>query len=102
MPFQNGSAAFAPIAGRGPQVLLTTVTFPSAVRKATALLTGFIAEFSAHQDHHLGLLDIQVSVPRGGVKGNNVEVRAVLGLRDWSGDWDDMYDGEIFFTVIAE
>lgn len=31
-----------------------------------------------------------------------VNVDAVFGLRDWSGDWDDRYEGEILVTVIAE
>ena len=80
----------------------TSVTFPSAVTQATAILTGFIAEFSNGDDHHLGQLDIQVLVPPGGVNGTNVTVNVTFGLRDWSGNWDDQYDGQIFFSVIAE
>jgi hypothetical protein len=99
---ETGSVAFGPISGRGPQVVDATVIFPTEVKTATALLTGFIAEFSAHNDHHLGQLDIQIAVARGGIKGRNVEVKATLGLRDWSGEWDDMYDGQIFFAVLAE
>jgi hypothetical protein len=25
-----------------------------------------------------------------------------LGLRDWSGNWDDNYNGTVFFSVIGE
>lgn len=25
-----------------------------------------------------------------------------FGLRDWSGDWDDKYDGQVFFAVVGE
>jgi len=102
MLIQNSSTAFGRLSGSGPQVATTSVTFPSAVTQATAILTGFIAEFSNGDDHHLGQLDIQVLVPPGGVNGNNVTVNVTFGLRDWSGNWDDQYDGQIFFSVIAE
>jgi hypothetical protein len=102
MLIQNGSTAFGPLSGSGPQITTTSVTFPSAVTQATAILTGFIAEFSNGNDHHLGQIDIQVTVPPGGVSGTNVTVTVTYGLRDWSGDWDDQYDGQVFFTVIAE
>jgi hypothetical protein len=29
-------------------------------------------------------------------------VNVTFGLRDWSGNWDDQYDGQILFSVIAE
>jgi hypothetical protein len=29
-------------------------------------------------------------------------VDAVFGLRDWSNEFDDPYEGEIHFTVVAE
>jgi hypothetical protein len=31
-----------------------------------------------------------------------VRVAATLGVRDWSGDVDDNYEGTIYFAVIAE
>jgi hypothetical protein len=83
-------------------VTTTTVTLPTAATQATAILTGFVAEFSGGNDHHLGQLDVQVAVPAGGVNGTNVTVNVTFGLRDWSGNWDDQYDGQVFFTVIAE
>jgi len=102
MQIENGSAAFGPISGHGPQVITATVIFPTAVTTAVAALTGFVAEYSAQSDHHLGQLDIQIAIPSGGIRGRFVDVKATLGLRDWSGTWDDMYDGQIFFTVVAE
>src|SRR5437899_3104726 len=99
---QNSSTSFGPLSGSGPRVTTTSVTFPSAVSQATAILTGFIAEFSGGDDHHLGQLDVQVIVPPGGVNGANVTVNVTYGLRDWSDNWDDQYDGQIFFSVIAE
>ena len=102
MLIQNKSWPFDSQSGFGPQVATPTVTFPSPVTQATAILTGFVAEFSNGHDHHLGQLDIQVIVPPGGVNGTDVTVNVTFGLRDWSGNWDDAYDGEIFFSVIAE
>ncbi len=102
MQVLNASVPFGPVSGSGPQVSTTSVTFPSAVTQATAILTGFIAEFSGGNDHHLGQLDVQVAVPAGGVNGATVTVNVTFGLRDWSGNWDDQYDGQIIFSVIAE
>lgn len=79
-----------------------TVSFPSPVSIASAILTGFIVEFSHGNDHHLGQLDVQVAVPAQGVSGQNVQVQITFGLRDWSGNWDDDYDGSIFFAVVGE
>jgi hypothetical protein len=79
-----------------------TVSFPAPVSIASAILTGFIVEFSHGNDHHLGQLDVQVAVPPQGVSGQNVQVQITFGLRDWSGNWDDDYDGSIFFAVVGE
>ena len=102
MQIQNSSQDFGPVSGSGPQVSTATVTFPSSVSQATAILTGFLVEYSGGNDHHLGQLDVQVTVPPGGVNGATVSVTVTYGLRDWSGNWDDQYDGQIFFSVIAE
>ncbi|HTQ56672.1 MAG TPA: hypothetical protein VMI94_19535 [Bryobacteraceae bacterium] len=102
MQIQTGSVSLSPISGSGPQLLSTTVTMPAAISHATAILTGFLVEFSGGNDHHLGQLDIQVNIPSGGISGANVAVQATIGLRDWSGNWDDQYDGQVFFTVVGE
>jgi hypothetical protein len=102
MQIVNSSQAFPNISGFGPQVGTTTVVMPASVTKATAILTGFLAEFSGNDDHHLGQIDVQVAVPPGGVNGTAVTVNITYGLRDWSGDWDDQYDGTVFFSVIGE
>jgi hypothetical protein len=36
------------------------------------------------------------------VDGNTVTVTVNFDLHDWSGDRDDKYQGEIFFSVIGE
>ena len=100
MQLLSSSVPFPPLSGSGPQVQTTTVTFGSPVSQATAILTGFVAEFSGGNDHHIGQLDIQVSV--SALNGAAVNVNVSFGLRDWSGNWDDQYDGQVFFTVIGE
>jgi hypothetical protein len=102
MQIQTDSITFGPVSGSGPQIQSTTVTFPSAVSTAGAILTGFLVEYSGGDDHHLGQLDVQVTVPPNGINGATVTVNVTYGLRDWSGDWDDSYDGTINFAVIAE
>jgi hypothetical protein len=102
MQILASQATFSPLSGSGPQVTTVTVNMPAAVTQATAILTGFLAEYSGGNDHHLGQLDIQVVVPSGGINGAAVTVNVTYGLRDWSGNWDDQYDGTVFFTVIGE
>ncbi|MDR3508065.1 MAG: hypothetical protein P4L64_09230 [Caulobacteraceae bacterium] len=102
MQIANGQAPFPSVSGSGPQATSVTVAMPAAVTKAVALLTGFNVEYSNTDDHHLGQLDITVAVPPGGVSGSSVTVNVSYGLRDWSGDWDDAYDGTVFFTVVGE
>lgn len=86
----------------GQQTASATVNMGANVTKATAILTGFKVEYSNGNDHHLGLLDVEVAIPPGGINGSNVNVNLTYGLRDWSGNWDDAYDGTLFFTVVGE
>jgi hypothetical protein len=102
MQVVNDSQQFGQVSGTGPQSTTKTVTLPSPVSTATAILTGFIAEFSGGDDHHLGQLEVQVQVPPDGVSGQDVQVLVTYGLRDWSDGWDDAYDGTIFFAVVGE
>ena len=104
MQIKSDSYSFPILFGSGPQSTTVTVTMDSAISNATAILNGFIAQFSGGRDRPLGELDIQVTVPPGGIgtDGTTVMVNVTYGLRDWSGNWDDNYDGTIFFTVIGE
>jgi hypothetical protein len=98
MQIVNASQAFGAVSGTGPQSTTQTVTLPGPVSTATAILTGFIVEFSHGDDHHLGQLDVQVQVPPQGVNGQSVQVQVIYGLRNW----DDAYDGTVFFAVVGE
>jgi hypothetical protein len=104
-----------PLEGDGPLTASKTVVFPRPVKTAVAGLTGYLAEFGSHDDHHVGRLELRldttivdntvtvdVVVPAGGVSGQDVQVQVTYGMRDWSGDWDDRYDGTIFFAVVGE
>jgi hypothetical protein len=102
MQIQAAQATFGPVSGSGPQVATQVVNMPAAVTQATALLTGFLVEYSGGNDHHLGQLDVQVIVPPNGINGAAVTVNITYGLRDWSGNWDDGYDGVIYFSVVGE
>lgn len=102
MQIVNSSQFFPNLSGFGPQVATTNVVMPFAVTQATAILTGFLAEFGNNNDHHLGQIDVKVSVPPGGISGTAVTVNVTYGLRDWSGNWDDNYNGTVFFSVIGE
>jgi hypothetical protein len=105
MQIRAGSAPFPSVAGHGPQTTTVKMAFSSAVTQATAILTGFIAEFSpSDNDHHFGQLDIQLTVPPATIKGKDIVVHVTFGLTDWDGSkpWSHPYDGRVFFSVIAE
>lgn len=100
MEIRKDVISFGPFSGSGPRIATRDVTFAGPVSKASALLTGFVVEFSGGNDHHLGKLDVFLDTDLLG--GAQVRVTARFGLRDWSGDWDDQYDGRVDFAVIAE
>ena len=79
----------------------TDITLDADASQATAILTGFNAAYSpSDDDHHLGNLEIRLRTEA--VTTRIIRVTALFGLRDWSGDWDDKYEGIIDFAVIAE
>jgi hypothetical protein len=101
MQIKPGSIPFNSFDGSGPQEQSTDVTLDVDAFQATAILTGFNAAYSpSDDDHHLGNLEIRLRTQA--VTPRIIRVTAVFGLRDWSGDWDDRYEGIINFAVIAE
>ena len=100
MEIQNSSISFGRFDGSGPRQETRDITLNNTPTVASAILTGFNVSFSPSDgDHHLGNLDVRLDTA---VMGNIVRVTATFGLRDWSGNWDDKYEGQIFFSVIAE
>jgi hypothetical protein len=88
-----------PLRGDGPREATKTLLFPRDVLSAVAGMTGYLTEFSGNDDHHVGKLDIRLATE---VSGNAVTVTGRFGLRDWSGTWDDNYDGSVNFVVLAD
>jgi hypothetical protein len=82
-----------------PRRLTKRIEFPSNVRQVAAFLTGFRFGYSHREDHRLGLVDIGVNAF---INDNAVRVRVALGVRDWSGDVDDDYEGEVSFALVVE
>lgn len=100
MIIRNSSLTFNRFEGSGPRQETTDVAMGAAVATAAAILTGFDVGFSSNDgDHHLGNLDVRLDAD---IIGSAVRVTATFGLRDWSGDWDDRYEGQIFFAVVGE
>jgi hypothetical protein len=100
MEIRNGQISFNRFEGSGPRQTTTDIDFGRSLATAAAFLTGFNVGFSSNDDdHHLGNLDVRLDAD---IIGNTVRVTATFGLRDWSGDWDDKYEGQIFFAVVGE
>jgi hypothetical protein len=68
------------------------------VVRAAAGLTNYSVGFSG-DDHNVGNLQVQLDTT---VDADAVIVGVTFGLRDWSGNWDDNYQGDVEFAVIAE
>jgi len=102
MLVRNGTVDFNRHKGSGPRSDRAEVIFPNAVTQATAIIRGFDVAFSPRNDHHLGQLEVRLDATIDPLAPQRVNVDVVYGLRDWSNEWDDNYEGEIHFTVVAE
>ena len=102
MLVSNGSVSFNKFKGSGPRTQRTEVVFATPVTQATAFVQGFDVSFSPRNDHHLGQLDVRLDATFDTLAPQRVNVDVVYGLRDWSNEWDDNYEGTINFTVVAE
>jgi hypothetical protein len=104
MQIVHDEIPFNSIEGFGPRELEKEVFLPSPASQVIAMLTGFNAAFSpSDNDHHLGNLEIRVNAEFiGPAPTTIVKVIATFGLRDWSEEWDDKYEGTVRFAVIAE
>ncbi len=99
MEIKTDSISFARFHGSGPRTSTKDITFSSNVTQAIAILTGSDFGFSPRDDHHLGRVDIKVDA---NILGNTVSVTATFGVRDWSDNFDDDYEGTVYFAVLAE
>lgn len=102
MEVQVGTISFNRHRDSGPRSSRKEVIFSAPVTQAAALLRGFDVAFSPRSDHHLGNLEVRLEAAIDPLAPQRVNVEAVFGLRDWTESWDDNYEGEIHFTVVAE
>jgi hypothetical protein len=103
MQIVSDSIPFNSFEGSGPRQDSKIITLPANATQAIAVLTGFNAAFSPSDgDHHLGNLDIRLNAAFVPSTQNLVEVTATFGLRDWSDEWDDKYEGVIRFAVVTD
>jgi hypothetical protein len=89
MEIRTGSISFSPLRGSGPRTATSDVHFAREVEKAACGLVGY----------SIGLLDVRLEPE---IDGDLVRVTGTLGVRDWSGNWDDRYEGQVFFVVVGE
>jgi hypothetical protein len=77
--------------------------FSRPVAKAGTVLRGYSAQF-VDGDHHFGQLTVSLrsEIVNDAPDGPEVVVYAVLGLRDFSGSWDDRFSGTIDMCLFFE
>jgi len=95
-----------PPSERGPvRTPPVAVRVPSGMTQPYVVLTGFLVKFTNDRslpnagDHHFGELEIRLAAQRR--DATTVMVRATIGLRDWSHEWDDPFDGSIRYIVVT-
>ncbi|HAK42877.1 MAG TPA: hypothetical protein DCM59_09480 [Clostridium sp.] len=97
---QDGNFTFSKHHTYGPiQQTKDHGPFNANVKRAYAVLSGTEFGFSPPDDHHLGRVTVNVTAHP---IGNIVHVVSNFGVRDWSGDWDDSYEGNVQYTVFIE
>lgn len=82
--------------------IITVGGFEAPIKNPAVFLTGFDVEFepASGEGRPFGNLDVRLEV--ADPLADAVEIKAIFGLRDWSGDWDDEHQATIQFTVVAE
>lgn len=99
MEIRTGTLTFTRGRGNGPRSQSQFFNFNNSVRQAIAGLTGTNFGFSPRDDHHLGLVNVRLATS---IDDDVVTVEGILGVRDWSNDWDDDYEGTVQFTLLVE
>src|SRR5256885_12724591 len=99
MDIRTGSLSYPRGRGSGPRIDRVFFNFTNPVRQAVAILTGTNFGFSPRDDHHLGLVNLRLNTS---IDDDVVTVEGTFGVRDWSNDWDDDYEGNIQFVLLAD
>jgi hypothetical protein len=97
---RTGSLTFPSEHDTGPRTTFAVFNFTKSVSQAVAALAGTGFGFSQpHGDHHLGQVNVSLSTAWD---DDVVTVTGTFGVRDWSNNFDDYYDGTIQFVLLAE
>ncbi len=99
MEVRTGTLSFPRARDIGPRTEQETFNFPNTVHQAVAGLTGTNFGFSPRDDHHLGQVNVRLSTS---TNNDVVIVEGTFGVRDWSDNFDDDYEGSIQFVLLAE
>ena len=99
MEVRSGSLSFLRMRGNGPRTDEQVFNFNSPVNQAVAILTGTNFGFSPRDDRHLGLVNVRLDTT---IDDDVVTVTGTFGVRDWSDNWDDDYEGSIQFLLLAD
>lgn len=100
MEKRTGSLSFGSSKGSGPRKASQVFNFTSPVSQAIAILTGTSFGFSEEDDdHHLGRIVTKLD---RSIDDDVVTVEGTFGVRDWSNDWDDKYEGSMQFVLLAD
>lgn len=104
MEIRERTFNFAKTVDSEPEPVEAVVTFPRRVLEAAAGISGYSATFEDKDgdDHHLGRLIVELESRVNSDDTTQVIVKGKFGLRDWSGEWDDVYSGNIQYAVLAE
>src|SRR5437868_1188701 len=99
MEIRSGTLTFPRARDIGPRTDRMSFVFANPVERAIAGLVGSSFGFSPRDDHHLGKVNLNVVAS---IDANVVTVEGTFGVRDWSGEFDDDYEGTLQFVVLAE
>ncbi len=83
------------------QTAREVLEFSRPVRSVAVGMIGYSATFEGN-DHHLGRLTMELNASIDGGDNTKVNVSGRYALRDWSGEFDDNYSGNLQWVVIAE
>jgi len=101
MEIRTSSFNFPPSKGEGFQSAEQTISFPRDVVEVGIGITGYAAEFQ-DEDHEFGRLTIEVRANINPDDATQVNVSGTFGLRDWSGEFDDYFLGNIQWALLAD
>lgn len=99
METRSGAIVFERGRGNGPRTAQQTFNFNQPVNQAVAILSGTNFGFSPSDDHHLGKVTARLDTA---IDDDVVTVTGTFGVRDWSGNWDDNYEGSLQFLLLAD